>query len=47
VTKRGINISLTLPKNDIASLQVRREQLRQRYQDVLDGMLAGVLPPRR
>jgi hypothetical protein len=46
--KRGIDVPVTLLEKDVASFQVqRREQRRQHYQEIIDGMLTGVLPRRR
>jgi hypothetical protein len=48
--RRGIDVSVTLLKKDIAanSLQVpRRKPRRQRFQEIIEGMFTGVLPRRR
>ena len=48
--RRGVDMPITLLKMDIAakSFEVRRaQQRRQRFQEIIDGMLTGVLPRRR
>jgi hypothetical protein len=52
--KRGIDVPVTLLKRDIAAIsgldrrrKQRDQERRRRYQEIINGMLAGALPRRR